>query len=88
MENNNIHWKRKDLSKEFDSLEIPYSAGITASIIHWKYFRRFWLAQISPANSLFTVVYCFVCHKMYKARTKSNYLNSHGEEAQEKPPGL
>ena len=38
MENNNIHWKRKDLSKEFDSLEIPYSSGITASFIHLKYF--------------------------------------------------
>ena len=33
------------------------------------------------------IVYCFVCHKLYKAK-KSNYLNSHGEEAQEKPLGL
>ena len=32
------------------------------------------------------IVYCFVCHKLYKA--KKNYLNSHSEEAQEKPPGL
>ena len=31
--------------------------------------------------------FCFVCYKLYKAK-KSNYLNSHGEEAQEKPPGL
>ena len=34
------------------------------------------------------IVYCFVCHKLYKAKKKSNDLNSHGEEAQEKPPGL
>ena len=33
------------------------------------------------------IVYCFVCHKLYKAK-KSNYLNSHSEEAQENPPGL
>ena len=26
--------------------------------------------------------------RLYKAKKKSNYLNSHGEEAQEKPPGL
>ena len=32
------------------------------------------------------IVYCFVRHKLYKA--KKNYLNSHSEEAQEKPPGL
>ena len=37
---------------------------------------------------MFIDVYCFVCHKLYKAKKKSNYLNSHGEEAQEKPPGL
>ena len=36
---------------------------------------------------LLFIVYCFVCHKVYKAK-KSNYFNSHGEEAQEKPPGL
>ena len=34
------------------------------------------------------VVYCFVCQKLYKSNKKSNYLNSQGEEAQEKPPGL
>ena len=34
------------------------------------------------------IVYCFVCHKLHKAKKKSNYLNSQGEEAQEKPPGL
>ena len=36
------------------------------------------------------IVYCllFVCQKLYKWKNKSNYLNSHGEEAQEKPPGL
>ena len=32
------------------------------------------------------IVYCFVCHKLYKAN-KKNYFNSHSEEAQEKPPG-
>ena len=36
---------------------------------------------------LLFILFCFVCHKLYKAK-KSNYLNSHGEEAQEKPPGL
>ena len=36
---------------------------------------------------LLFIVYCFVCQKLYKSN-KSNYLNSHGEEAQEKPPGL
>ena len=30
----------------------------------------------------------FICHKLYKAKKKSNYLHSHGEEAQEKPLGL
>ena len=31
----------------------------------------------------------FVCQKLYKwKKNKSNYLNSDGEEAQEKPPGL
>ena len=34
------------------------------------------------------IVYCFVCQKLYKSNKKSDYLNSHGEEAQEKPPGL
>ena len=34
-----------------------------------------------------TTLFCFVCHKLYKAK-KSNYLNSHGEEAQKKPPDL
>ena len=48
----------------------------------------------SPPCSLFTSAaairgtepYCFVCHKLFKAK-KSDYLNSPGEEAQEKPPG-
>ena len=35
-----------------------------------------------------TIVYCFVCDKLYKGKKKSNYLNSHGQEAQEKPQGL
>ena len=37
---------------------------------------------------LLFIVYCFVCQKNYTNQIKSNYLNSHGEEAQEKPPGL
>ena len=28
---------------------------------------------------LFFIAYCFVCHKLYKA--KKNYLNSHGESS-------
>ena len=34
------------------------------------------------------IVYCFVCQQKCTNQIKSNYLNSHGEEAQEKPPGL
>ena len=32
----------------------------------------------------------FICHKKYMKRSKkkSNYLDSHGEEAQKKPAGL
>ena len=30
----------------------------------------------------------FCLPKNYTNQMKSNYLNSHGEEAQEKPPGL
>ena len=33
---------------------------------------------------LFIVLFAISCTK----QKKSNYLNSHGEEAQEKPPGL
>ena len=38
---------------------------------------RYWL--------LFIVLFA---KKNYTNQIKSNYLNSHGEEAQEKPPGL
>ena len=38
-------------------------------------------------RSLF-IVYCLFAKKNYTNQIKSNYLNSHGEEAQEKPPGL
>ena len=88
MENNNIHWKRKDSSKEFDSLEIPYASGITARIIHWKYFAVSDWHKYPPlilCLLLFIVLFAIRCTKQKK---KSNYLNSHGEEAQEKPPGL
>ena len=36
------------------------------------------------------IVYCllFCLPKKYTNQIKPNYLNSHGEEAQEKPPGL
>ena len=38
------------------------------------------------------IVYCLLFivlfAKNYTNQIKSNYLNSHGEEAQEKPPGL
>ena len=37
---------------------------------------------------LLFIVYCFVCQKHYTNQIKSNYLNSHDEEAQEKPLGL
>ena len=37
--------------------------------------------------TVYFIVYCFVCQKCTN-QIKSNYLNSHGEEAQEKPPGL
>ena len=38
-------------------------------------------------DSEFSSVYCFAI-SCTKARKKSNYLKSHGEEAQEKPLGL
>ena len=41
------------------------------------------LGQVSVSVS----VYCFAL-SYTKARKKSNYLNSHGKEAQEKLPGL
>ena len=28
------------------------------------------------------------CHKLYKSKKKTNYLNTNGEETQGKPPGL
>ena len=53
---------------------------------------------VSRRNQLYFVVSLFLmldfqfslwfCHKLSKATKKSNYLNSHGEEAQEKLPGL
>ena len=39
------------------------------------------------SEPLLFIVYCLVCHKLYKAKEKS-YLSFHGEEAQEKQPGL
>ena len=40
----------------------------------------------------FSVVYCLLFIVLFAKnctnQIKSNYLNSHGEEAQEKPPGL
>ena len=38
----------------------------------------------------FQVSSLFICHKKYlqEKKKKSNYLDSHGEEAQKKPAGL
>ena len=54
-------------------------------VLVWLYYEQSF--QTLKYNIHGLLVYCFVCHKLYKAK-KSNYLNSHGEEAQEKPPGL
>ena len=37
---------------------------------------------------ILSLFYCLFAQKLYKWKNKSNYLNSHDEEAQEKPPGL
>ena len=42
------------------------------------------VSYISPYCLLFIVLFTKNCTN----QIKSNYLNSHGEEAQEKPPGL
>ena len=43
--------------------------------------KRFsaWAKSVVSYFLLLFIVYCFVCHKLYKAK-KSNYLNSHGEK--------
>ena len=61
---------------------------------NWKKFLKF---SSSTGNSLkfshkLPQVYCLLFivlfAKNFTNQIKSNYLNSHGEEAQEKPPGL
>ena len=54
-----------------------------------KYSRKearkdFWIIDMRTYCLLFIVLFA----KNYTNQIKSNYLNSHGEEAQEKPPGL
>ena len=45
---------------------------------------------LQRGESILFIVYCllFCLPKNYTNQMKSNYLNSHGEEAQEKQPGL
>ena len=42
------------------------------------------IAPIAPVQ----IKYCLFAKNCTNEKNKSNYLNSHGEEAQEKPPGL
>ena len=53
-------------------------------------FSSPWAFFLQRVTGNIVIVYCFVCHKLYKAKKKkTNYLNSHGEEAQEnKATGL
>ena len=43
--------------------------------------------QLSTPATYWFIGLLVVYHKMYKAKEKK-YLSCHGEEAQEKPPGL
>ena len=50
----------------------------------WPIYSVHIIFMFSLNIHLFIVLFAISCTK----QKKSNYLNSHGEEAQEKPPGL
>ena len=69
---------------------------LSASLFNFSAYP--WLVQCSVINKFLFGPLCifsfslFICHKKYKREKKrekkSNYLDSHGEEAQKKPAGL
>ena len=89
--------KRRRFVSRKGEVHVSKEIGDSVFVSVWRHVSRQWLSEgptkcsskrwVKTSNiSVSVSVYCFAI-SCTKAR-KFNYLNSHGEEAQEKPPGL
>ena len=72
--------------KQSKSKNVLTQEPIPLTMSEWNKFWR-WIPQARQPRQTYLLFIVLFTISYRKQKKKSNYLNSHGEEAQEKPPG-